>query len=142
MDSVKKCPRPKSPNDVFYMGRSARSPILMIALCCIALTYTAHSQDERQTEPTYATDIYPLFQAQCAKCHTKKTRGGLSVNTREAVLKGGKSGKVVLPGESQNSLLYKMVIGQEDVKQMPRKRDPLNDQELKLIKKWIDQGAK
>jgi len=122
--------------------RSAFGLLLMVALCCTVPMSSGRSQENLQEEPTFANDIYPLFQEQCAKCHTKKTRGGLSVNTREAVLKGGKSGKVVLPGESENSLLYKMVIRQKEVKPMPRKRDPLNDQELKLIKKWIDQGAK
>jgi len=142
MTAEKKYSRPDLASNVFDMGRSLFSLILMFALCCIALTYSAQAQDKPQTQLFFAADIYPIFSEKCAKCHTKKTRGGLSVNTREAVLKGGKSGKVVVHGESQNSLLYKMIIGQEDLKQMPRKRDPLNDRQLELIKRWIDQGAK
>lgn len=142
MATGKSCLRPDAATSVLDIHRSGFSLLLMSALCCTVPMSSVLSQENAEEEPTFANDIYPLFQERCAKCHTKKTRGDLSVNTREAVLKGGKSGKVVLPGESENSLLYKMVVRQKEVKPMPRKRDPLDDKDVELIKKWIDQGAK
>lgn len=142
MATAKMYSGPRSQKNFSSMGRSPFNHFVAIALCCGALIYPVHAQEKPRTDPTFANDIYPLFQERCAKCHTKKTRGKFSVNSREAVLEGGKSGKVVVPGESENSLLYKMVVRQEGVKPMPRKRDPLNDKEVEQIKRWIDQGAK
>ena len=68
------------------------------------------------------------------------------------ILKGGKHGKAVVPGKGEESLLYRVLkepvtIEGDEIHAMPKAKPgqeftPINDDEIELIKKWIDQGAK
>jgi hypothetical protein len=51
------------------------------------------------------------------------------------------SGKVILPGRSAESLLVKMIGGQIEGKRMPMTGDPLTEEQVGLIRRWIDDGA-
>jgi hypothetical protein len=100
-----------------------------------------------QTGVTFATDIKPIFDAACVKCHdgTKKPRAGLALNTLEGTLKGSKDGKVVTAGDSAHSDLVLSVahMGDPDTF-MPKGKGakPLTADQIGLIRAWIDQGAK
>ena len=100
-----------------------------------------------KTGVTYATDIKPIFDAACLKCHdgTKKPRAGLALNTLEGTLKGSRDGKVVTPGDSAHSDLILSVahVGDPDTF-MPKGKgsQPLTPEQIGLIRAWIDQGAK
>src|SRR5258705_8981488 len=98
---------------------------------------------------TYATDIKPIFEKSCIKCHgPEKQKGKLRIDSLEAVLKGGQDGKVVEPGASAKSMLVHNVaqIGDEDLFMPPPdnkdKIPPLTKEQIGLIRAWIDQGAK
>src|SRR6266850_7606268 len=98
---------------------------------------------------TYATDIKPIFEKSCIKCHgPEKQKGKLRIDSLEAVLKGGQDGKVVEPGASAKSMLVHNVahIGDEDDYMPPPdnkdKIPPLTKEQIGLIRAWIDQGAK
>src|SRR5580692_7767691 len=59
-----------------------------------------------QTGLTYAKDIRPIFEASCFRCHNQnRARGDLRLDSLAAVIKGGKDGKMVVPGDGQKSLL-------------------------------------
>src|SRR5204862_481136 len=59
-----------------------------------------------KTGVTYATDIKPIFDASCIKCHgKKKPKGKLRLDTLAGTLKGGVDGKVFEPGNSAKSFL-------------------------------------
>jgi len=99
---------------------------------------------------TYATDIKPIFDAACIKCHnssdtTKKPKAGVGLDTLEAALKGGKHGKFITVGDSAKSDIVLAVahVGDPD-SFMPKGRDakPLTADQIGLIRAWIDQGAK
>ena len=100
-----------------------------------------------KTGLTFATDIKPIFDAACVKCHdgTKKPRAGLALDTLEGALKGSKDGKVITVGDSAKSDLVLSVahVGDPDTF-MPKGRDAkkLTDEQIGLIRAWIDQGAK
>jgi len=66
--------------------------------------------------------------------------GGLRLDSSKA-LAGGLSGKVILPGKSAESLLVKMIGGQIEGKRMPMTGDPLTEEQVGLIRRWIDDGA-
>ncbi len=60
--------------------------------------------------PSFETQVAPLLQSHCLKCHNPvKLRGGLDLTTRTGMLKGGEAGAVVVPGKSADSLLYAKV---------------------------------
>src|SRR5574340_991641 len=57
-------------------------------------------------------DIAPILQAYCVKCHgSEKPQAQLRLDSETAVLRGGISGKVVVPGKSGDSLLIKRLLG-------------------------------
>jgi hypothetical protein len=100
---------------------------------------------------TFAADIQPIFDASCVKCHGgQRAKAGLHLDTLEGALKGGKNGKdkVIIAGDSAKSDLVKMVshIGDPDGWMPPTKNKagikPLTDEQIGLIRAWIDQGAK
>jgi hypothetical protein len=101
-----------------------------------------------KTGLTFATDIKPIFDAACMKCHSSKgprIAAKLSLDTLEGTLKGGKDGKVITPGDSAHSDLVLSVahVGNPDgfmPKGMGAKK--LTDDQIGLIRAWIDQGAK
>lgn len=91
----------------------------------------------------YAKEVEPIFKASCAECHSgAQPKGGFAVDSKEAVLKGGKGyGKVVIPGDSKKSPLIAIVSGKdEDIAQMEKHKLPAA--QVAVLKKWIDQGAK
>jgi Planctomycete cytochrome C len=101
-----------------------------------------------RTGVTFATDIKPIFDAACAKCHDSqkpKQAAKLSLDTLEGTLKGSKDGKVVVAGDSAKSDLVLSVahIGDPDTF-MPKGKGskPLTPEQIGLIRAWIDQGAK
>ena len=127
----------------------------MLALAAAALSLTA-SADESKLPPaatkanvTFATDIKPIFDVACVKCHgNEKPKAGLKLTTLEATLKGTKEGKVIEPGNSAKSSLVLSVayIGEEDHWMPPKnnkaKIAPLTKEQVGLVRAWVDQGAK
>jgi mono/diheme cytochrome c family protein len=102
-----------------------------------------------KTGVTYATDIKPMFDKSCIKCHgADKQKGKLRLDSLAAVLKGGQDGAVVEPGKSAESMLVLNVahLGDEDDFMPPPdnkdKIPPLTKEQIGLIRAWIDQGAK
>lgn len=95
---------------------------------------------------TYATDIKPIFQKSCFKCHgPDKQKAKLRLDSLAAALKGSENGKVIETGNSAKSTLIHNIarIGDEDDWMPPvDKGDPLTKDQVGLIRAWIDQGAK
>ncbi|HEY1717439.1 MAG TPA: c-type cytochrome domain-containing protein [Verrucomicrobiae bacterium] len=101
-----------------------------------------------KTGVTYDTDIKPIFDAACVKCHNsaKKPGAGLVLDNLAGILKGGKNGKVITIGDSTKGDLIASVAhtGDDPMTFMPKGRNakPLTPEEIGLIRAWIDQGAK
>jgi hypothetical protein len=74
---------------------------------------------------TYGTDIKPLFEASCLRCHgQERPKGGLRLDSLSGVLKGGKDGAVVVAGDSKKSLLAIAAAQIDEHTAMPPKRGP------------------
>ncbi|HEY6291366.1 MAG TPA: PSD1 and planctomycete cytochrome C domain-containing protein [Terriglobia bacterium] len=87
-------------------------------------------------------EIKPLFQAACVKCHgSDGAQAGLRLDSEAAILKGGASGRAIIPGHSQDSLLVKRLLGLTDAPRMPLGGDPLPAEKINLIRAWIDSGS-
>jgi mono/diheme cytochrome c family protein len=103
-----------------------------------------------KTGVTYATDIKPVFDQSCVKCHSgDKPKAKLKLDSLESSLKGSKDGKVITAGDSANSLMVKCVAhttADHDSWMPPAHNKanigPLTPEQIGLIRAWIDQGAK
>src|SRR5829696_5824572 len=90
-----------------------------------------------------------LFQKHCIDCHNAKdAEGQLILENYDLLMKGGETGASVVPGKSVESILVKSVEGSFEKegkrKIMPpgAKRKKLDSDEIALLKRWIDAGAK
>jgi hypothetical protein len=99
------------------------------------------------SDPTYWQDIRPVFQQHCTICHAQKNiekkdvGGGLALTSFDAVTKNPKQ-PVVVPGKSPESKLFELLVTKDQDKRMPKDDDPLPEEQIELIRKWIDGGAK
>jgi hypothetical protein len=98
---------------------------------------------------TYAADAKPILDKSCATCHgADRPKGRLRLDNLDGVLKGGGSGKAVIPGNSAGSLLVRNVAHTGDPRAYmppPNNRSniqPLTSDQVGLLRAWIDQGAK
>ena len=83
----------------------------------------------------YNSEIQPIFYARCTMCHGAS--GGLSLVSYDNVMNGGNSGDVVIPYDSQSSLLWQYI----DSGFMPPNNNDLTIAQVELIAQWIDEGA-
>lgn len=91
----------------------------------------------------FVKEIKPLFEASCIQCHARgKSKGGLSLETRQSFLKGGDSGPAALPGRGGDSLVVRLVAGLDPDNQMPKKGKKWTPQQIGLLRAWIDQGVR
>jgi mono/diheme cytochrome c family protein len=104
----------------------------------------AGADNEAARPEFYTTKVQPIFQENCYRCHGgMNRRGGLSLASRAGVMKGGKDGVVVVPGDPAASLLVKLIRHEgpaEDPKPMPPK-GKLTDADIATVERWVRAGA-
>jgi cytochrome c553 len=89
----------------------------------------------------FKSDVRAILNDHCLKCHGgASTKGDFDLSTRESLLLDGGEGPVVIPGDSKNSRLFKMVAHLEKPV-MPDKAPKLLDESIRKIADWIDAGA-
>ena len=90
----------------------------------------------------FATQIKPILKARCFACHgALKQESALRVDTAAALLQGGSSGRVVVPGNAQNGELLSRLRSMDSLVRMPPEGQPLTAEQIALIARWIEQGA-
>ena len=90
----------------------------------------------------FVHEIAPVLKKHCAECHMgEKHKGGLSMNTREDLMKENDDGFVLEPGSSKKSLMMHLITSDDEDERMPPKGDGLGKEEVALIAAWIDAGA-
>ena len=84
--------------------------------------------------------IRPLLASRCWSCHgAEKTKGGLRLDSAEAMARGGDAGETVLPGKPEESLLIRAVRYVDELKMPPKGK--LSDSEVAELVEWVKQGA-
>lgn len=97
-----------------------------------------------QDTVSFANDILPIFQNRCATCHgapdedgEPRLESGLNLLEYDKVIAGSEWGTVVEAGDPANSFLLDMIVDQT----MPEEGDPVPEDEIALIRAWIEAGA-
>ena len=135
-----------------------RSMNVFAASALMLTARLASAADAKKVD--FAKDVAPIFKASCVNCHgvdpnkpNKKPAAKLRLDDESEILKGGKSGASIIPGDSKNSLLFKLLSGpvtvpgdfvDKEIKPMPKVKrgetfKPLTDEQIAVIKQWIDQ---
>ena len=108
-------------------------------LLCGSMTL---AQDAADGE-VYSNRIKPLLAKHCATCHgSQKQQSGFRIDSAKGIRDGGDTGPAIVPGDSANSLLVQAIMGAEGTSKMPPEGPGLTADEVALIRKWIDDGAK
>lgn len=116
-------------------------PHALLALCCLTSAATAAE------ELDYYRDVYPFLKANCISCHNKTTaKADLNMETPELMIKGGENGPSIIPGKGAESLIVQASLHTNDMEMPPpnNKSGAVNliPEQIAILKKWIDQGAK
>jgi Protein of unknown function (DUF1549)/Planctomycete cytochrome C len=115
----------------------ARAAILSLAAMCWCAT--ARAADPAALE-FFEKSVRPVLVEKCLSCHADKAKGGLRLDTREAVLKGGRTGAAIVPGKPKDGLLPKAIQHTDkDLKMPPTGK--LLPREVAALEKWIELGA-
>ena len=131
------------------MLRRTRVELLSVAILPLGLGLVV-SESPRPAEPerlqpaavagpvSFSRQVLPIFQESCAECHGAETKEvELDLTTYADVMKGSEYGPVVEAGSPGESILLDMVAAGE----MPQEAPPLEEDEIALIRSWIQQGA-
>lgn len=91
----------------------------------------------------YNTEVKPLLNKKCISCHGGvKKKGGFSLLFRSEALANTESGKpAIIPGDANGSEMIRRLTLQDPEERMPYKEHPLSEDEINLLRKWINQGA-
>jgi mono/diheme cytochrome c family protein len=100
------------------------------------------SSQTRAEDPTelFEMKVRPILAQNCYVCHTATRSGGLQLDSRENILKGGNRGPAVVPGKPEESLLIQATSYSLDKLKMPPS-GRLKDEEIATLKAWIKDGA-
>ena len=86
--------------------------------------------------------IRPTLANECYECHgAKKQKGGLRLDFRDGLLKGGESGPGLVPGEAQKSLLIQAIKHEHAEVRMPKERPKLAALVIANFVAWVNSGA-
>jgi len=117
---------------------SSQGWVLALVTGAVLQTQPVLGQKPQLTEK----DVRPLLEKKCLQCHGEALKmGNLDLRTREAMLKGGDKGPALAPGKADESLLIHRVTGQVAPKMPMPPMPALTEQEVAILRDWIDQGA-
>ena len=88
--------------------------------------------------------INPILEDKCLSCHNpNKQKGGLLLSSIDMLLKGGESGKVLLPGNTADSKLisYLRLPINDDLHMPPKGKRQLTNDEIEMLSWWVASGA-
>ncbi len=92
----------------------------------------------------FAGLIEPILERRCSACHgPEKQKGGLRMDSYEALLRGGKDGPVLIPGKALDSpMIHRLLAPLDDDDHMPPPAKPQpTEGEIALLLWWINAGA-
>ncbi len=129
---------------------SALQPITTFAmraafLLCLMVGFSSHAQPLTPAQDDYfESRIRPILVNDCYRCHSQrapKIKGGLTLDTRDGLLKGGDTGPAIVPGSPEKSLLIEAVRYTNQDLQMPPNNKKLTDAEIASLVGWVKMGA-
>ena len=120
--------------------RSTRARLLGLFTLSVVTLGTGKAWGQADSVEFFESKVRPVLATHCISCHGPKAqKGGLRLDSREALLRGGESGPVIVEGDPESSLLIDAVAHTADPKMPPRGK--LAASVLDDLKNWVKQGA-
>ncbi|MCX8497136.1 MAG: hypothetical protein ORN51_13225 [Akkermansiaceae bacterium] len=97
-----------------------------------------------QDQQLYADVVAPILERRCVQCHKEgKSKGKFRMDSYELLLRGGKEGAGIVPGNAlESNIFVRVTLPKSDEEHMPPEGKPgLEEHEIAIIKWWLDQGA-
>ena len=89
----------------------------------------------------FVHEVMPVLKKHCSECHTgQRKEGGLAMNTRAQLVKGGESGAAVVPGKAAKSLLLHRIRTADEDARMPPEGARLTAKQVAILDEWIQAG--
>ena len=127
-------------------ARSIKSALRSLPLCVLAglaALRAEAAESSREHLEFFEKRIRPVLAERCYECHSaaaKKSKGGLTLDTRDGVLKGGEAGPVLVPGDPEKSRLIEAVrYHNRDLQMPPKSRLPA--EQVRDLEQWVKLGA-
>ena len=114
----------------------------LVVLFGLGVTEIGVAQEDNKPEDSgkvsFANDVGPILVRRCLACHgNQQAKGGFSLETFEAMIRGGNTGESLVPGEPDESNMLLLIENGE----MPQDADPLTKDQIELIRRWVSEGA-
>src|SRR6476661_7329716 len=125
------------------MKKLISNKIFSVSIILLAVVFLfVYSTNKDQVD--FSTDVKPIINKKCITCHGGvKKQGGFSLLFREEALAKTKNGKwAIVPGDADKSEMIRRLTLDDPEERMPYQHAPLSKDEIKLLTRWIDQGAK
>lgn len=124
------------------IGTMSRATFATFVLLTAALGFAQTKlPPAANTKVDFLRDVQPILAQKCHSCHGEMVQqAGLRLDRRQLALRGGDYGPVIVVGKSAESKLIRRVVNGDGGLQMPP-TGPLSDEEIGILRAWIDQGA-
>lgn len=116
----------------------------LVLLLVLVLVLASRSVYAAPEPVSFVKEIAPILREKCLTCHgPEKAKGEFRLDTFELLQKGGSS-KVapVIAGAPEKSYLFELLTTADEDDRMPQKDDPLPQEQIALVERWIREGAK
>ncbi|MCE9609230.1 MAG: hypothetical protein K8R23_03280, partial [Chthoniobacter sp.] len=130
---------------------SVRTLSALLTFACAVAVVAAPPKKEENDDPnapvSYFKKVRPIFQAQCQGCHQPaRAKGGYVMTDFATLLAGGedcaKDGtRAVVPRDPAKSVLIEQITPTNGEAEMPKKKPPLAEKDIALIRRWVAEGA-
>ena len=125
-------------------GWLAGCTLMAIGLIALKLAIV-RAQDDASKPEFYTARVRPILETNCGECHMNgNKKGALAIDTQAGLNKGGRDGKVIVPGDPENSLILKLIRHEgpeDDPMPMPPKKPKMSEADIAVITAWIKAGA-
>ncbi|MGE3820613.1 MAG: PSD1 and planctomycete cytochrome C domain-containing protein, partial [Isosphaeraceae bacterium] len=112
---------------------------IWVGVAVLTLVGSARAED-RAALDHFEAKVRPLLVEHCARCHgAEKQKGGLRLDSAEALARGGETGPVVVPGDPDQSRLIEAVQYADDLRMPPKGK--LAESEVAALRAWVRNGA-
>lgn len=110
--------------------------VLVMAVIVIAC-------NSRHEKIDFSSQVKPILNDQCISCHggVKKSAGFSVLFEEEAFANTDSGHPAIIPGDAENSPFIQRLLEHDEELRMPYKKEPLSKEEIKILKKWVNQGA-